>query len=418
MKNFLKECIFILLTLLPTQPLLSQWVQTNSPYSSSVNSLAVSITANDATLFAGTTNGVFRSTDAGTNWDIVNNGLTDTLVAAIVIKNSNLFAGTSNGVFRSSNNGESWDSLNTGLLNKNVRALLFKDTKFFAGTMDGIFLSTDNGTIWSPVINQTNTSLIDIQALVSMDTNLFASRGITLDNPSILLSTDNGISWSGIYPGEGGRTGQYYSSLTVLDTIIIAGSVNSNSYGIVLLHYNGEQWTISSTGLDQTNVYSIAVFTKGIFAGTDNGVYYSSDNGVSWTDAGLTEQSVSTLIIFDNYIFAGTTTGGIWKRPLSEIITSVDQCINNLPDHFKLEQNYPNPFNPTTQIKYSITESSFISLKVYNMLGEEIAILFEGFRQPGNYKAIFNGQGFTSGIYFYRLKSNNFEQTKKLLLLK
>lgn len=90
----------------------------------------------------------------------------------------------------------------------------------------------------------------------------------------------------------------------------------------------------------------------------------------------------------------------------------------NVPSKFILEQNYPNPFNPTTQIVYSIPFSSYISLKVYNLLGKEVAKLFEGYRKAGNYKVTFNAVGLASGVYLYRLKTDNFIETKKLVLLK
>ena len=85
---------------------------------------------------------------------------------------------------------------------------------------------------------------------------------------------------------------------------------------------------------------------------------------------------------------------------------------------FTLSQNYPNPFNPLTRIKYSIPQSGAVSLKVYNLLGEEIATLFEGVRQPGDYEATFNGMHLAGGVYFCRLKTANFVKTKKLILLK
>lgn len=83
-----------------------------------------------------------------------------------------------------------------------------------------------------------------------------------------------------------------------------------------------------------------------------------------------------------------------------------------------LHQNYPNPFNPTTQIKYSIPQNGYISLKVYNLFGEKVATLFDGIRQPGDYVAVFDGRGYASGVYFYQLKAKNFLETKKLTLLR
>ena len=89
-----------------------------------------------------------------------------------------------------------------------------------------------------------------------------------------------------------------------------------------------------------------------------------------------------------------------------------------IPSEYKLSQNYPNPFNPTTQIKYSVPKNSFITIKVYNLLGQEVITLFDGFRQRGNYTAVFNASLLTSGIYFYRMTTNNFIDTKKMILLK
>ncbi|MGD1044610.1 MAG: T9SS type A sorting domain-containing protein [Bacteroidota bacterium] len=90
----------------------------------------------------------------------------------------------------------------------------------------------------------------------------------------------------------------------------------------------------------------------------------------------------------------------------------------SIPAHYALNQNYPNPFNPTTQIEYSVPERGNISLKVYNLLGEELATLFTGVQQAGNHVATFDGAGLTSGVYFYRLQAGNFSVTKKLVLMK
>lgn len=85
---------------------------------------------------------------------------------------------------------------------------------------------------------------------------------------------------------------------------------------------------------------------------------------------------------------------------------------------YTLSQNYPNPFNPATHIMYSIPKNSFVSLKVYNVLGREVATLFTGPRQAGNYAATFDGSGFASGVYLYRLTAGNFVDTKKFILVK
>jgi lysophospholipase L1-like esterase len=95
--------------------------------------------------------------------------------------------------------------------------------------------------------------------------------------------------------------------------------------------------------------------------------------------------------------------------------------INNskeIPGGYELGQNYPNPFNPVTIIKYSIPKSSHVSLKVFDVLGNEVATLVNGMRQTGNYAVSFNGKGLASGVYVYQLKAGGFTSTKKLVLLK
>lgn len=109
-----------------------------------------------------------------------------------------------------------------------------------------------------------------------------------------------------------------------------------------------------------------------------------------------------------------------WGNPISlpEWVTSVKQTENEIPTNFSLSQNFPNPFNPVTKIKYSVPYSTLISLKIYNLLGQEVAILFEGEKQVGTYTVLFDGSGLSSGVYYYRLETNEFIKTKKLLLLK
>ncbi len=103
---------------------------------------------------------------------------------------------------------------------------------------------------------------------------------------------------------------------------------------------------------------------------------------------------------------------------IGDSVTAVEQLPENVPAKFELAQNYPNPFNPTTQIDYSVPKTGSVTLKVYNVLGQEVATLFSGVQHPGNYVATFDGSKFASGVYFYQLKAGNVAITKKLLLLK
>ena len=91
---------------------------------------------------------------------------------------------------------------------------------------------------------------------------------------------------------------------------------------------------------------------------------------------------------------------------------------SEIPMTYNLAQNYPNPFNPSTKIKFSIPEAGIVTLKVFNLLGEEVATLLNSEKTAGNYEATFDASNLSSGIYFYKLEAQNFTSTKKMLLLK
>ena len=102
---------------------------------------------------------------------------------------------------------------------------------------------------------------------------------------------------------------------------------------------------------------------------------------------------------------------------IDETTTDVTQTSFQQPAQFKLGQNYPNPFNPSTTIDYTLNQSGIVTLKVYNLLGQEVNTLVNGFQNAGSYRTTFQAQGLSSGIYFYRLKSQNNIQTRKMILL-
>ena len=104
--------------------------------------------------------------------------------------------------------------------------------------------------------------------------------------------------------------------------------------------------------------------------------------------------------------------------PKFDITVDVEDIVNEIPNNYLLFQNYPNPFNPSTKIKYQITDLSFVTLKVFNVLGKEVATLVNEEKPVGSYKVDFNAGNLTSGIYFYTLSAGSFKETKKMLLIK
>ncbi len=114
------------------------------------------------------------------------------------------------------------------------------------------------------------------------------------------------------------------------------------------------------------------------------------------------------------FFLCDLTTGAIL---LTQTMTDV-KSDPRIPEQFSLFQNFPNPFNPTTTIKFTIPSSNFTSLKIFDLLGKEVAVLVNENKEAGEFTIPFNATRLPSGIYFYQLQSGNFVETKKMLLLK
>ncbi|MBI4810067.1 MAG: T9SS type A sorting domain-containing protein [Ignavibacteriales bacterium] len=112
-----------------------------------------------------------------------------------------------------------------------------------------------------------------------------------------------------------------------------------------------------------------------------------------------------------------SSSAGFWYIP-GRILTSIEQSASTLPLEYRLKQNYPNPFNPSTTIKFDIPQASYVTLKIYNMLGQELTELINEEKKPGAYNVTWNAFGFSSGIYFYRMTAGNFSDIKKMLLVR
>jgi hypothetical protein len=102
----------------------------------------------------------------------------------------------------------------------------------------------------------------------------------------------------------------------------------------------------------------------------------------------------------------------------TQVVVGVEDEISEVPTQFLLSQNYPNPFNPTTNIEYQIPELSFVTLKVYGVLGSEVTTLVNEEKAIGSYEVEWNASNVPSGVYFYRINAGDFTITKKMVLLR
>ena len=412
---------YLLLLLVITNVLFAQWFHTNLD-SVAVNALVI----NADTIFAGTSLGLYRSSDNGINWTISNTGLPDVEILSLCIYpfgegNTYLFAGTvDSGVYRSADNGSSWVKTYTGDIVGEVTSFTYSDTILYAGTDASdmvttgtygiIYRSTNGGIAWEKVREDEA-----IYTLAISGGNVFAGRGRTAPGGKgeVIRSTNNGESWT---PLNTGFIIAY--SIVVCGTKIFAGGPNG---GVFYSVNNGDNWNAMNAGLKNKIINRLIVYDLNLFSGSlGGGVFLLTNNSDTWKDVnfGMTDTNIISFAVNRTTLFAGTKGGGVWRRELSEMITSVDNNIGGLPSIFELDQNYPNPFNPTTVITYQLPVISKATLKIYDVLGCEVATLVDEEQSAGWKEVEWNANGFASGIYFYKLQAGSNSDIKKMTLLK
>ncbi len=388
----------------------AQWELTNSGME---NIAVLSLACNGNTIFAGTqTGGVYFSSNNGATWS--QTSLNDQDVRSLAADNDNIYAGSysGNGVYRSTDNGTSWTQ--STLNNRKIRSLAVSGNYVYAGawTPDfGVYKSTDKGATW------TQTALNQIvRSIAVYGNNVYAGSGTFPGGDGVFLSTNYGDVWN-----QTSLNNDFIGSIAVDGNFIVAGS--GSSRGLYTSTNNGVNWTQNL--LNNTNVYALEISGNNIYAGTYNfGVYVSNDSGINWTQRNdgllFSGALVYDLCQLNNKLFAGLGFAGnvgVYGRLLSQL-TEVNPISNEVPNKFSLLQNYPNPFNPETQIGFRISETGFVSLKVYSELGKEVQTLVNEKLSPGIYDVNFDGSNLSSGIYFYKIQAGNYSEVKKMTLLK
>ncbi len=359
-------------------------------------------TGNNIFIGAGST-GIHSSANNGANWSQGN--LTGT-VYSLASSGSFLFAGNSgNGIFRSSNAGVNW--IQTPLNNRFIRTLAVNGATILAGTSSSdneIYLSTNYGANW----NEVSPIGGEVMSLNISDNYVFAGG-----NPvGVFISTNDGANWQQSSLNSG-----------IVRAIVSNGSniyAGTNSGVFISTNY-GANWVESS--LSTQYIYSMALNGSNLYAANGTGgVWVSNNSGVNWTqrNEGFGGLNVQNVFISGSYIYASAYTGSnhtVFRRPLSELV-GIQNISSEIPDGFSLQQNYPNPFNPSTKIKFAIPNSSFVKLAVYDMLGREVSSLVNEQLQPGTYEYEFEASGLISGVYFYKISTDNFSEVRKMILIK
>jgi len=299
--------------------------------------------------------------------------------------------------------------------------------------------SNSGNSIWERRYNGGNEDAA--YAITSDDSNNVYvtgwNRNATTDILTIKYSSEGDTIWKAVFDGGGFDVG-YDIEVDSLGNVYVAGVTNSGSYVTIKYDINGNiLWSrvqpsqlipyFPKLKLDKNrNVYmSFVSFRPGLYSNYAV-VKYDNDGAQQWVAEyyNISFNHIYALTIDKqaNIYVTGASGGGhgysIATVKFIQDPTSINPELSILPLEYKLEQNYPNPFNPTTQLEYEISQIGFVSLKVYNSLGSEVAVLVNERKPSGKYNVMFDGSNLSSGIYIYRLSAGDFSQTKSMILVK
>jgi photosystem II stability/assembly factor-like uncharacterized protein len=426
--------ILLILPLLaiPVFPQTTPWKKLQSPVSSTLRSLTFvdSLTG----WAAGESGTIIHTTDGGNSWEIQNSTVQTFITDIYFTDNQNGWAVTLKDVFpfntvllKTTDGGTNWVAENFQDNNAFMRTIFFLDslTGFLGGTY--IARTSNGGTNWESVeVDSSMVSGFPVYAFNFYNNQFGYACGGRIDIAGVVWRTTNsGLNWSaqGISPDE-------IFDVYIIDSLnaVTLSGDPEGLFGIAKLSTTdaGITWNYEDLlffGLSFT--IDFRTQNEG-WSASGYKFLYSSDAGESWVETVTPQNSaIYDLQFVDPRTgYAVGQDGAILKLKIDfspADIESEDKEIN----HFKLYQNYPNPFNPKTSIRYTTELRQLVTLKVYDITGNEISTLVNNEKQPGTYMVEFDinnhndkNSALSSGVYFYQLKVGDFIQTKKMVYLR
>jgi photosystem II stability/assembly factor-like uncharacterized protein len=407
---------------------------------------------------------ILRTTDAGTSWTNLQRSFTSAELTCVKALDSDsaIICGTNGVILGTTDRGRTWNPRLSGSTNT-IHSVSFSGTEIGTAVGDGgtIIHSSDAGRTWLPQSSNTTEALLDVQ-LTSASTAYVVG-----DSGTILHTTDAGLTW---LPQSSG-TNQVLTGVSFYDavhgmavggsgplgggSIILRTSNSGNNWAMVppssgVVHQLGDVAYLDSTTIVMVGSYYYVAFHSNILRSSEAGsswqfvaeffnsqtfkglsfpdrttgyavasesVLRSSDSGYTWGTL-LSVPGLSSLSFYDSLSGYVVGAGGVILGASRGNLTHVQPSNLPLPKQCFVDQNYPNPFNPATTIRFHIDHSSYVSLRVFDLLGREVATLVNEEIGPGTYEKLFDGTSLASGVYFCRLQVGTLGQTTKLLLLR
>lgn len=400
-------------------------------------------TDNNGVFYLNKNSGIWRNYTSENGYMVTNS--TDGLVIAA----GKVFIASTYGIYYCGINGNNWGHyvLPGGYMPNWIRAVADDDTVVWFGTFQGIATYSKNSASFKTynITKNSDGSTNNITTIhVTPNEVWFGTENgvqvykkglnITADSSRFLYNKQNGFD----------NLSQYISvkAIAVQDTIVWIGledytpasNPNYCKGGLYRFNRNANVWQRfdKSTGLSGNGIHFIRINSDSLIAGL-----FTYINGVSFTGNGLLKMNTANLntqiinysshgVGDSNYFDLRTLDNELWLAAGDGLYTTYDTTAtsvennNNLPDNFVLYQNYPNPFNPETIISFHLPANTHVSLKLFDILGNEIAQLVDETIQAGlqNYRLTSHNHQLSAGVYFYQLRAGDLISTKKMILLK
>mgnify|MGYP001201272315 CR=1 FL=1 len=395
---------------------------------------------NPAKKYGGTQdNGSHGSVNPGpAGWEVLYGG--DGFHCAVDYTNSNVIymESQNGGIGRSDDGGNNFDYIGDGLdlARTNWSSPYMLDIQTSTTVYFGSYKlhkSTNKGNNWtiiSPDLTKGQNGRLGTLTCMSNAVLPSTQRVIYTgaDDGRVMVTTNSGTNWTDISAGLPVR----YVTDVVVDKrnpnvayVTLSGfNMDERNTHVFRTTNYGTNWVNITGNLLNVPANSLIIdYNKDstLFVGTDAGVYYTTRLGASWVQlgTGLPNSPVFDLIYHQASFKLVAATHG---RSMFEVdISNLPSGINNnttTANDFILKQNYPNPFNPETNISYELKQKAFVTLKVFDLSGKEVAVLVNGIKASGSYNVKFSGADLSSGLYFYKLESGEFSEVKKMMLIK
>lgn len=353
--------------------------------------------------------GFYKSVDNGINWTkmiISDDAYNQSIICAAFIPSGGLMVNSATGGIYITTDYSNWVSFQTGLPNTSTLELAASSNYYYAGSYNGKIYRTSTSTAaWVDITDTlTTTYIYDIETRNPSEVYIATDKGV-------YKSTNNGDTWLNL--NNGIPVTYYFSIAFHPNGDVFLGGISK----IYRSTDGGSNWIASSTNISGLSIFAHS--DGSLYAGTFSSVYKSTDLGTTWYLIGDGMENIKTNAVAfgtSNILFAGTESFGIYRTSLP--VTSIETDHLTVIGSFQLNQNYPNPFNPSTKISWQSPVSSWHTLKVYDILGNEVATLVDEFKPAGSYAVPFDASNLSSGLFIYKLNAGNFSSSKKMMLIR